>query len=68
MYFWTKNAFSKDGVFDTLEPDTAIFIITILPFINSLGSILVTGTSVTGKTYFDERKPLDFSKFFNVKK
>ena len=68
MYFWTKNAFSKNGVFDTLEPDNASFIITILPLVNSLASIMFTSVSLTGKERYTERKPLNLSKFFNVKK
>ena len=68
MYFWAKNAFSKDGVFDTLEPDNAIFIITLLPLVNSLASIMVTSFSLTGKESYTERKPINLSKFFNIKK
>jgi hypothetical protein len=68
MYFWFKNAFSKDGVFDTLEPDNSSFIITILPFINSLASIIVTGASLTGKEIYIDCKIINLSKFFNIKK
>jgi hypothetical protein len=68
MYFWAKNAFSKDGVFDTLEPDNTIFIITLLPFFNTLASIMFTSVSLTGKERYTKRKPINLSKFFNVKK
>ena len=68
VYFWFKNAFSKDGVFDTLEPDNSSFIITILPLVNSLASIMVTSFSLTGKERYTKRKPINLSKFFNVKK
>lgn len=63
MYFWFKNAHSKDGVWCHTKPDTGAFIFTVIPFVNILASIMFTAVSLTGK-----KNNSDFSKFFNVKK
>jgi hypothetical protein len=74
MYFWIRNAHSKDGIWSSLEPDIESFIFTAVPLANTIASILVTTVSWNGK----KNKPLNFfklnfsklnfSKFFNIKK
>ena len=68
MYFWNKNAFSKDGVFDYSHPKFIDFIVTIIPLINTICSFIVLDYSLTGKKkVLIKSDSLDFSKFFNVK-
>jgi hypothetical protein len=68
MYFWTKNAHSKDGIYQYSNPTKGDFFLTVIPCLNTVISIMVTMDSLTGKEDYIKRKPLDFSKFFNVKK
>lgn len=66
MYFWNKNAFSKDGIFSSSEPDLFALLFTIIPLLNTIAAVYSTVISLTGK-----KNDLDFykfSKFFNVKK
>jgi hypothetical protein len=63
MYFWFKTTHSKDGTWEFTKPDIGSFIITLLPFLNTLASIMFTAVSITGKEHNS-----NFSKFFNVKK
>lgn len=67
MYFWKKNAHNKNGIFDCLEPNLADFLITIIPVVNTVASLLVTFYSLNGKESNNESESLNFSKFFNVK-
>lgn len=63
MYFWFKTAHSKDGTWRYIKPDISSLFITVLPFLNTLASIMFTAVSITGKEHNS-----NFSKFFNVKK
>jgi len=68
MYFWVKNAFSKGGIYEEGgKPIKTDLYLTIIPFINTLASFVVTLISVTG---FKKKPttPKDYSKFFNIKK
>ncbi len=64
MYFWNRNAHSKGGIFEGLKPDKDDLFFTVVPFVNTCISIIATMDSATGK----ESKPIDLSKFFNIKK
>ena len=69
MYFWNSNAHSKGGVFQYSDPTPMDLFYTVVPFANTISAILCTGLSWTGKKQqIRQRKPLTFSKFFNVKK
>ena len=69
MYFWNKNAFNKDGVFDYTHPKSIDFIVTVIPVINTIFSFIVLDYSLTGKKkILTKSDSSDFSKFFNVKK
>lgn len=65
MYFWIRNAYSKGGIFGSLaDASFSSFLLTILPFINTLGSIVVSYDSITGKK---EKDFIDWNKFFGIK-
>jgi len=67
MYFWTRNAYGKDGRYKNIKPERNDFLFTIVPIYNTIASIYVTFISLTG---FEEKAENNFnySKFFNVKK
>lgn len=65
MYFWTKNAYSKDGTLKDHSSTLLDFFFTFCPFVNTIFSIfVVTSFSIDGK----ENKKLNFDKLFNIKK
>ena len=69
MYFWNRNAHSKGGVFQHSNPNPMDLFYTVVPLANTISAILCTAHSLTGKKQqIRQKKPLDFSKFFNVKK
>lgn len=64
MYFFFKNAFSKDGIWKNIEADLSAFLLTFIPAFNTLASVLIL---ITG-SLTDKNHNVNYSKFFNVKK
>lgn len=62
MYFWTKNAFGKDGIFSHKDASLWDFCICIVPIINTLASVHCTMFSLTGK----RKSSFNLNKFFGI--
>lgn len=52
MYIWTRNAYSKEGIYRYSELDFSNVFYTFVPFFNTSFSILVTFISLNGKKEF----------------
>jgi hypothetical protein len=69
MYFWTRSAHSKNGIFEEVNVTWFDVYLTIFPIFNSFALFIVLlGYNITGKKRENTKFKFSPNKFFNIKK